>query len=382
MYRTFALPTGVILLGVRLQLHRKPQKEILAEIRARLKHKKATQPLALAAVGASGRTPTTTTPRSCSRRPGSGASAWAAPDLREARELHHQSRRRHRAGRHRSPGARVRARPQPDGVRLRRSSESWAIEPSTDRPTRYGQHHRGLSGPRARPVPPEDLASRARLMANQRRRSRHVSRLLRVPVRALALGLTLTGLGVAAFVAWDWVLRTLSSPPAASRSPAPAGSTRLRSRRPPASSRGRTSSRSTSWRPRRAWRPPRRPARARRAPPARPGDRAGRGARAARFVNAGLHWVDAEGYLVTTDARPARPACRSSPGSAPRRPGPARRPRAWPGWRCSTCSSAPPGAWPPASPRWTWRAPRPRALPGRRDRGPAGADAWPTAWRG
>ena len=27
-------------------------------------------------------------------------------------------------------------------------------------------------------------------------------------VRALALGLTLTGLGVAAFVAWDWVLRT------------------------------------------------------------------------------------------------------------------------------------------------------------------------------
>jgi UDP-N-acetylmuramate dehydrogenase len=52
MYRTFALPTGVILLGVRLQLHRKPQKEILAEIRARLRQKKATQPLALAAVGA------------------------------------------------------------------------------------------------------------------------------------------------------------------------------------------------------------------------------------------------------------------------------------------------------------------------------------------
>ena len=52
MYRTFALPTGAILLGVRLQLHRKPQKEILAEIRGRLKQKKATQPLALAAVGA------------------------------------------------------------------------------------------------------------------------------------------------------------------------------------------------------------------------------------------------------------------------------------------------------------------------------------------
>src|SRR5215468_7141263 len=56
-YRTFALPTGVILLGVRLQLHRKPQKEILAEIRARLKHKKATQPLALAAVGCSWKSP-------------------------------------------------------------------------------------------------------------------------------------------------------------------------------------------------------------------------------------------------------------------------------------------------------------------------------------
>lgn len=50
-YRTFAFPAGAILLGVRLQLHRKPQKEILAEIRARLKQKKATQPLALAAAG-------------------------------------------------------------------------------------------------------------------------------------------------------------------------------------------------------------------------------------------------------------------------------------------------------------------------------------------
>ena len=36
---------------MRIQLHRKPQKEILAEIRARLKQKKTTQPLALAAVG-------------------------------------------------------------------------------------------------------------------------------------------------------------------------------------------------------------------------------------------------------------------------------------------------------------------------------------------
>jgi UDP-N-acetylmuramate dehydrogenase len=50
-YRQLAFPSGAILLGVRLQLHRKPQKEILAEIRARLKQKKATQPLALASAG-------------------------------------------------------------------------------------------------------------------------------------------------------------------------------------------------------------------------------------------------------------------------------------------------------------------------------------------
>jgi cell division protein FtsQ len=45
-------------------------------------------------------------------------------------------------------------------------------------------------------------------MANQRHRSRHVSRPLRLFVRAVALGLVLTGLAVAALVAWDWVLRT------------------------------------------------------------------------------------------------------------------------------------------------------------------------------
>ena len=50
-YRTLNFPPGAILLGARLALHRKPQKEILAEIRARLKQKKATQPLALAAAG-------------------------------------------------------------------------------------------------------------------------------------------------------------------------------------------------------------------------------------------------------------------------------------------------------------------------------------------
>jgi UDP-N-acetylmuramate dehydrogenase len=56
-YRAFQPPPGTILLGARLILHRKPQKEIAAEIRARLKQKKATQPLALAAAGWVWRTP-------------------------------------------------------------------------------------------------------------------------------------------------------------------------------------------------------------------------------------------------------------------------------------------------------------------------------------
>jgi UDP-N-acetylmuramate dehydrogenase len=50
-YRTFNFPPGSILLGARLALHRKPQKEIYAEIKSRLKHKKSTQPLALASAG-------------------------------------------------------------------------------------------------------------------------------------------------------------------------------------------------------------------------------------------------------------------------------------------------------------------------------------------
>ena len=50
-YRALDLPAGAVLLGARLVLHRKPQREILAEIRGRLKRKKATHPLALAAAG-------------------------------------------------------------------------------------------------------------------------------------------------------------------------------------------------------------------------------------------------------------------------------------------------------------------------------------------
>lgn len=55
--RGLAFPAGAILLGARLQLHRKPHREIQAEIRARLKHKKATQPLALATAGCVWRNP-------------------------------------------------------------------------------------------------------------------------------------------------------------------------------------------------------------------------------------------------------------------------------------------------------------------------------------
>ena len=55
--RTFNFPSGAILLGARLTLHRKPQKEIYAEIKTRLKQKKSTQPLALASAGLVWRNP-------------------------------------------------------------------------------------------------------------------------------------------------------------------------------------------------------------------------------------------------------------------------------------------------------------------------------------
>ncbi|MGH7262716.1 MAG: UDP-N-acetylmuramate dehydrogenase [Candidatus Rokuibacteriota bacterium] len=50
-YRTFNCPPGAILIGARLQLHRRPQVEIQKDIKQRLKQKKATQPLALASAG-------------------------------------------------------------------------------------------------------------------------------------------------------------------------------------------------------------------------------------------------------------------------------------------------------------------------------------------
>jgi UDP-N-acetylmuramate dehydrogenase len=50
-YRMFASPPGAVLIGARLQLHRRPHLEIQKELKQRLKQKKVTQPLALASAG-------------------------------------------------------------------------------------------------------------------------------------------------------------------------------------------------------------------------------------------------------------------------------------------------------------------------------------------
>jgi UDP-N-acetylmuramate dehydrogenase len=50
-YEAFEAPEGSVLVGCRLQLHRRPYAEIQKEIKQRLKRKKSTQPLALASAG-------------------------------------------------------------------------------------------------------------------------------------------------------------------------------------------------------------------------------------------------------------------------------------------------------------------------------------------
>lgn len=50
-YRAFHLPAGSVLVGCRLQFQRRPFAEIQKDIKARLKQKKSTQPLALASAG-------------------------------------------------------------------------------------------------------------------------------------------------------------------------------------------------------------------------------------------------------------------------------------------------------------------------------------------
>jgi len=50
-YRAFHFPPGAVLIGCRLRLHRRPLSEIQKDIKQRLKHKKSSQPLALASAG-------------------------------------------------------------------------------------------------------------------------------------------------------------------------------------------------------------------------------------------------------------------------------------------------------------------------------------------
>jgi UDP-N-acetylmuramate dehydrogenase len=50
-YRSFSPPPGSVLVGCRLQLHRRPLADIQKDIKQRLKVKKSTQPLALASAG-------------------------------------------------------------------------------------------------------------------------------------------------------------------------------------------------------------------------------------------------------------------------------------------------------------------------------------------
>src|SRR2546430_1333782 len=50
-YRAFDAPPGAVLIGCRLRLTRRPLAEIQKDTKVRLKHKKATQPLALASAG-------------------------------------------------------------------------------------------------------------------------------------------------------------------------------------------------------------------------------------------------------------------------------------------------------------------------------------------
>ncbi len=50
-YEQFSFPVGAVLVGARLRFHRRPNSEIQKDIKQRLKHKKQTQPLALASAG-------------------------------------------------------------------------------------------------------------------------------------------------------------------------------------------------------------------------------------------------------------------------------------------------------------------------------------------
>src|SRR5262245_1363892 len=156
-------------------------------------------------------------------------------------------------------------------------------------------------------------------MGNQRPRARRAGRALRLGFRIFALGITLAALGMAAFVAWDWVRRT---PLLATRAVEVTGAQRLDEAtvRAAAAIESGTNLLAVDVR----------------ATEARVGDLPGvRRAHVVRhlpgrvtvlveerepyaLVNAGgLHRLDAEGYLVASDARPGATALPILTGVAP-----------------------------------------------------------------
>ena len=165
---------------------------------------------------------------------------------------------------------------------------------------------RALSGPRTRPERPTDLASRSRLIANQRHRPRLATRSLGILVRLLVLGVTFAGLGVAAFVAWDWARRT---PLLATRTVEVTGARRLDEATVRAAAAIEPGTNVfavdvAASEARVASLPGVRRAHVVRHLPGRVTVLVEEREPYALVNASGLHWVDAEGYLVTTDARP------------------------------------------------------------------------------
>jgi cell division protein FtsQ len=165
---------------------------------------------------------------------------------------------------------------------------------------------RVLSGPRTRPARAADLASRTRLIANQRHRARHPRRSLRMVVRVLACGLTVAGLVVAAVVARDWVRRT---PLLATRTVEVAGAHRLDEEavRQAAGIEPGTNLLAidvVAAEARVAGLPGVRRAHVARHLPGRVTVLVEEREPFVLVNAGGLHWVDTEGYLVATDARP------------------------------------------------------------------------------
>jgi len=169
---------------------------------------------------------------------------------------------------------------------------------------------RVLSGPRGRPAPSADLASRSRLIVNRGHRGRLVGRVLRGLFRVFAIGIILSALAIAAVVGWDWLRRT---PLLATRVVEVTGVRRLDEATirtaagidpgtnlfavDVASAEARVSAL-----------PGVRRVQVSRHPPGRVTILVEEREPYALVNAGGLHWVDAEGYLVATDARPGAPS--------------------------------------------------------------------------